>query len=382
MSAIEAVLNIYLDLNLLMVVMALTWFFARRLLHLLGMGKAYYAQLQLLRLGFVLMLISPVVVTLMMQFFGADLSRSFAPVNLSDFMVSQYLQGRISLDPTVMESLLSLRYRSISGVLQFGAVAQGLALFAAIGFTLVSARLIYSFCALARVLSSSYRWHRFGRLELRCSDTLGVPFSTRGVWRRYVVVPSHMLTEADDLKFALSHELQHIRQSDVDWEILLAMLRPLFFWNPAYYFWKQQFESLRELSCDQELIRRRGYNVAEYCECLLRVCTQNLRKRSFFKVELLRVPMVPAALISRRKRSLGALKARLFSLTDGRVVRQRKSVVILLMSLLFIATVTMTMAIQKPNDWSQDRLMLSTIINLDRLAQRNTGEALMFGEQF
>jgi hypothetical protein len=30
-----------------------------------------------------------------------------------------------------------------------------------------------------------------------------------------------------------------------------------------------------------------------------------------------------------------------------------------------------TLALQKPDDWSQDRIMLSTIINLERLAERN-----------
>jgi len=39
----------------------------------------------------------------------------------------------------------------------------------------------------------------------------------------------------------------------------------------------------------------------------------------------------------------------------------------------------MAFAIQKPNDWSHDRLMLSTIVNLDRLEQRNS---VSLGSQF
>jgi len=41
---------------------------------------------------------------------------------------------------------------------------------------------------------------------------------------------------------------------------------------------------------------------------------------------------------------------------------------------LLALTVTITLAalaIQRPGDWSQDRLMLSTIVNLERLEARN-----------
>ena len=42
-----------------------------------------------------------------------------------------------------------------------------------------------------------------------------------------------------------------------------------------------------------------------------------------------------------------------------------------LMTPLIAIVILSTLAIQKPNDWSQDRIMLSTIINLERLANHN-----------
>ncbi|MFC6585134.1 hypothetical protein [Sulfitobacter aestuariivivens] len=38
---------------------------------------------------------------------------------------------------------------------------------------------------------------------------------------------------------------------------------------------------------------------------------------------------------------------------------------------LLSAIVLMTVAIQSPGDWSHDRLMLSTVVNLDRMDEIN-----------
>jgi hypothetical protein len=43
-----------------------------------------------------------------------------------------------------------------------------------------------------------------------------------------------------DLKVALTHPSQYLRQGDIDWEISLAAMRPLFFWNPALILKKRQ----------------------------------------------------------------------------------------------------------------------------------------------
>jgi hypothetical protein len=50
---------------------------------------------------------------------------------------------------------------------------------------------------------------------------------------------------------------------------------------------------------------------------------------------------------------------------------------------LLVGSVLITaMLIQRPSDWSQDRLMLSTIVNLERLATRNSRPVSAFQSGF
>jgi hypothetical protein len=66
------------------------------------------------------------------------------------------------------------------------------------------------------------------------------------------------------------------------------------------------------------------------------------------------------------------LRDRLESLCEGRVERNRRTALVCLMVPLLAVVGLASIAVQKPNDWSHDRLMLSTIINLERLELRNT----------
>jgi beta-lactamase regulating signal transducer with metallopeptidase domain len=224
---------------------------------------------------------------------------------------------------------------------------------------------------LRQMIADSYSWRRFGRLELRLSDTITVPFSTRSLRRRYVVVPSAMLANDGDLRIALAHELQHLRQHDVEWEIALEVLRPFLFWNPAFHLWKARVERLRELSCDRRVMARRGYDVAAYCQCLLRVCHQSLRKPRLFAVEAPVVALVRAENRLFAERSAELLRGRLVSLIEGKAERHPNAVFALAALPLLALTLMASIAIQKPGDWSEDRIMLSTIINLERIHATN-----------
>ena len=100
-----------------------------------------------------------------------------------------------------------------------------------------------AFC-LYRIVRQSHAWRKLGRVKIGLSDrTLG-PLSTRGLRNYYIVIPSHMLGQKYEMKVSLAHELQHLRQGGIEWEILLKVLKPIFFWNPAYHAWKRQVEHL------------------------------------------------------------------------------------------------------------------------------------------
>ena len=155
-------------------------------------------------------------------------------------------------------------------------------------------RLIFSAFCLYRIVRQSHAWRKLGRVKIGLSDRILVPFSTRGLRNYYIVIPSHMLGQKDEMKVSLAHELQHLRQGDIEWEILLEVLKPIFFWNPAYHAWKRQVEHLRELSCDSEVLKKGRVDIVSYCETLLSVCQRSLRKDRSFLIAFPKVTLVTA----------------------------------------------------------------------------------------
>ena len=131
-------------------------------------------------------------------------------------------------------------------------------------------------------------------------------------------------------------------------------------------------ENLRELSCDQQVLARRHYDLEAYCGCLLRVCQNSLRTDRLFSVILPRVSLVKQDWSLFGTGPVEILRRRLDSLLDGGGSHNRRpALVCLMVPMLAIVAVT-SVAIQKPTDWSHDRIMLSTIVNLERLAISNT----------
>ena len=119
---------------------------------------------------------------------------------------------------------------------------------------------------------------------------------------------------------------------------------------------------------------RRGYKVADYCDCLITVCQNSLKPRRLFAID---APVVALGRVENlfAQRSAKLLKNRLFSLIEGKVERNPNSVFVALALPLLVLTVAASLAMQKPGDWSQDRLMLSTIINLERIHALNAGSS-------
>lgn len=375
MISLSALVDAYLDVNILLAFACLLWFATLALLRAGGLAHTYTAQLRALRLIFLAIVLAPLAVTGLLLAAERSGLVSGNPLNLSDFVVAQYLQGRFEMDPARLEALLAARRDLASGAVSGTMALAALAALAA-GFAVFAARLAASMWTLRRVIDESFVWRRFGSLELRLSDTVTVPFSTRSLTRRIIVLPSAMLAEPGDLRIALGHELQHLRQRDVDWEIAMEVLKPFFFWNPAFHLWRRQVEELRELSCDRQVLERKGYDVASYGQCLLRVCHNSLRRRRLFALQAPVVALVQAENRLFGHRSAQVLRHRMVALIDGRAERHPGRLAALLLLPLVGLTFLAALSIQRPGDWSHDRLMLSTIINLERLEVMNANSTL------
>jgi beta-lactamase regulating signal transducer with metallopeptidase domain len=365
MITADALLDVYIDINILLLFACVLWLGATAILRALGLGHAVSARLSLLRWGFLAVLASPIVVALLAEGVAVGFT-------LTDLIVSQYLQGRFQMDPFTLESILTLRNTTTAAMLDpKGWVALVLAVLLLGGALVCVVRLVIAWAMLRRVMRESYHWRRFGAVELRLSDTVSVPFSTRSWRRRHVVLPSAMLARSDDLRIALGHEFQHLRQGDVEWEIGLELLRPFLFWNPGFHLWKRQVEEMRELSCDRRLMARRRLGIAAYCRCLLRVCDDSLTPRRLFAVTMPVVGLLSAEHRPFAPRSAGLLRRRMEALVEARSEPAPTRLSILLLAPLAILTFAAALAMQSAGDWSQDRLMLSTILNLERLDAMN-----------
>ncbi len=358
----DALINSYLDLNLLVLAGTLLWLSVRKLLSHTQLTHAFGAQLRLMNALTLLLALSP-----FMMFAFTRLVMAHPP-NISDLLVSQFLQGNVSMSATSFETLLGLREDTVRVLsTQQPLWTRLLTCALAIGGLISAAQLASSVYRLRRALRRSYVWKSIGRTRILVSDETPVAYSTRALFSRYVVLPSALLAQPQDLKLTLAHELQHFRQRDIECEFLLELLRPLLFWNPAFYLWRREVRHLREFACDQALMARPGLDIRAYCECLIRACAQAAQERVFFTR---RSPAV--ALVDQREtRRASTLQQRIIAVT-AQAPHDQTGFGWALVSGLMVASVLATaMLMQRPGDWSHDRLMLSTIVNLERMANRN-----------
>jgi beta-lactamase regulating signal transducer with metallopeptidase domain len=368
----ESVLNAYINANIMLVFAFALWNLTRFLADRMKFQLPYIFQLRLLNGVFLAIVLSPVAILLINAFIQFGLLPPKFSISVSDFVIAQYLNGSIEMKATEFEQMLGIRNAMIQGVLNAksytGHILTGLF---AIGFAIVIGRTALNIRKLRSILRTSYTWRRFGNVKILLSDTTFIPFSTRSLKTRFVVIPSGMLTNSSDLKMALAHEFQHIRQGDVEWEFILEALRPFFFWNPVFIYWKRQVQHLRELACDQQLISKQTFGIQAYCECLLKVCRNSIRKNDQYSIALPTVPFVQVGHSMLGPNSAKFLKKRIVAIVDPTItapISRRAFACLLLPSMALVIFAALT--IQAPRDWSQDRLMLSTIVNLERLETR------------
>ncbi|MEM7319363.1 MAG: M56 family metallopeptidase [Pseudomonadota bacterium] len=367
----DTILDAFIDANILLIVAFALWSVARFLLHRLGLKHAYSTELKLLNSVFLAIVFAPFLLLVFYTLQGTGIAKN-VNLNLSDMVVSHYLNGGFEIEASKFEQILLMRDTFTQSVVDVAGWGAYLVIGAFIAGLLIGlVRLAYSVHCLREIVSLSYGWRTFGRVRIRLSDRTLVPFSTRGLRNYYVVLPSHMLGTRNELAVSLAHEFQHIRQGDIEWEIVLEALKPFFFLNPAFHAWKRKVEDLRELSCDSTVLNRGRIGVRDYCDTLLSVCQKTLRRDRTFVIAVPKVTLVTADRSALRDGKLSFLERRIVSVLDANRLRYPKFVYAGFVLPLIAAIMLTAVAIQKPGDWSHDRLMLSTVVNLERLEKIN-----------
>jgi hypothetical protein len=137
------------------------------------------------------------------------------------------------------------------------------------GFAVSSVRVALEIAALRRMLADAFPVALRRRLSVLSSSSAAMPFSLWTPWRRYVVLPQGLLLQADVLRIALRHELQHHRQGDT-WTLYpFELLRAAFAWHPGVWLLVREVRELQELACDEAVLARGRISAQEYCHGLL-----------------------------------------------------------------------------------------------------------------
>lgn len=363
MTAMQPVLDLIIDANVVLVIAFCFWWLAQAAVRKTGLKTDYVLQLRLLRVVLALVVLSPVLsygTVLSSQYFWPDI-----PVTVSDLAVAAYLRGDIAMPALQFEALLNSRNSTLDAFFagRFPWLT-ALALALATGSLLLLFKILATLFRIRRIVARSYVWRRTARTDIRLCDTISVPFATRGIRRRHVVIPSVLLTSPSDLKIVLAHEFEHLRQGDVEWELGFEFLRPVLYMNPVYHLWKRRFGQVREFNCDQSVLRRLSISPSDYANCLLRFCGRTRVARS--QAIGLNVAFLPPGAKAR-----AALEERILALVEPRCRASGRLLLIPLSLVLTAGVILAASSVRNPGDWSQDRLTLSTVANLERLEQIN-----------
>lgn len=151
-----------------------------------------------------------------------------------------------------------------------------------IGFLFLGVRLLASFLRLQKLLRNATPIRTLGSVSVLVAESISVPFSLRFFRRKWVMIPFNLLENKLDFKLALKHELQHHRQGDTLWAVLIEVLQCLFYFNFSIYGWKNTIIELQEFSCDDALTGQKGISAREYGSCLMRVAETALENREVY----------------------------------------------------------------------------------------------------
>jgi membrane-bound lytic murein transglycosylase D len=124
---------------------------------------------------------------------------------------------------------------------------------------------------LRKLISTAHAFKEIGKTRLLVSRNITVPLAARVKRKAIVVVPEHLLADAENLKLVVRHELQHHRQFDFQWNLLLESAHHIAGWNPLIRLWLDRIEESDELACDEALLGRQSVEPTAYATCLYQV---------------------------------------------------------------------------------------------------------------
>lgn len=250
----SSLLALYLKLNVLLAAVLLLWLATKALARACGFACSPAHELKIARVLFAGLLGAAAIALCASGWLGAlatTLTDGVTVVaGIDNSLERDYAVGAVGFE--LRDALLAL-------------------LFA--GFAWQTLRLSLQWRTLRGIVNDASEWRRLGGVHLRVSSAITAPFSTRALGRKHVVLPMALLESPRNLRLAIKHELQHVRNGDLEWVILLEAVRLLCFWNPAAWLWHHEFDCLQEFACDEALVAQHHVKPLAYGHCLLEVAS-------------------------------------------------------------------------------------------------------------
>lgn len=252
-----SLLGLYLKLNLLLAAAFLLWLATKTLTRMLGLEVSHSQQLKIARQLFLGLLLAIPLVFLVNKLVPGLIGGIAATLPTDEFTViagldaslgTDYQLGTLTIDPTLVLFALLLA-----------------------GLAFQCGRLTLQIRKLKHIIGGATELKCIRGIHLLFSSMITTPFSTRALGLKQVVLPVQLLDTPRNLRLAVKHELQHVRNRDLDWVILLEAVNVLCFWNPAAWLWHNEFDCLQEFACDEVLVNERGVGSQAYGNCLLEV---------------------------------------------------------------------------------------------------------------
>lgn len=139
------------------------------------------------------------------------------------------------------------------------------------------AKNIYS---LNKIRNASFCKHTINQIHILFNDKLSSPFCWSFFKEHYIAFPTYLLENLKDLRLALRHELQHIRQGDTYWLHFMYIIKCICFWNPFIRGWISWLNELQEFSCDEAIVVRQKVSPQDYAQSLINIAKFALHHQS------------------------------------------------------------------------------------------------------